>query len=223
MTMTHFAARQFTKWLSLKTGHIYRLPTEAEWEYAARAGSTTAYHFGDDVDQLDAHGWHADNSDDKYHAVGTLKPNAFGLYDMHGNVAEWTLDAYQPDHYGRLHTDKISHADDTLVPTTDQYPHVIRGGSWFDFPEDLRSAVRRFSDAEWSGQDPQFPNSIWWHTDARFVGIRLVRPVASPSEAQRHRYWEPMAEMDAAVLDLQDKQVRVHLEGAKPLPPAAAP
>ena len=92
--VTQYAASQFCKWLSAKTGHFYRLPTEAEWEYSARAGSSTAYYFGDDPKMIEQYAWSFENSEDSYHPVGQKKPNAWGLYDMHGNVAEWTLDQY---------------------------------------------------------------------------------------------------------------------------------
>src|SRR5690606_24146296 len=97
--VTQLAASKFCQWLSAKTGHFYRLPTEAEWEYAARAGSQSAYHFGDDLDKLDDYAWYYENSDGSYKPVGTKLPNKWGLYDMHGNVAEWTLDAYTDNGY----------------------------------------------------------------------------------------------------------------------------
>ena len=149
------------------TGHTYRLPTEAEWEYACRAGSTTTYHFGDDPEKLDDYAWHDGNSEEEYHKVGEKKPNAFGLYDMHGNVAEWTQDQHAP-YKGSKQTDPL------VVPTT-LYPRVVRGGGWSDEAPTLRSAARTASHEDWKDQDPQIPKSIWYHTDADFVGIRVVR------------------------------------------------
>ena len=98
MCTTHHAASKFCQWLTAQTGHFYRLPTEAEWEYACRAGSTTAFHFGDEVKQLDDYAWHGYNSEYMYHPVAKKKPNQWGLYDMHGNVAEWVLDGFTEDY-----------------------------------------------------------------------------------------------------------------------------
>jgi formylglycine-generating enzyme required for sulfatase activity len=191
--MTQFAAKMYCKWLSAKTGHYYRLPTEAEWEYACRAGTETAYSFGDDVKTLKDYGWFGDsedgeetgNSNDKYHKIGLKKPNPWGLYDMHGNVAEWCLDQYVPDGYAKAAGGLL---DNPLVPSTKAYPHVVRGGSWIDPPAMARSAARRGSTKDWKMQDPQIPQSIWYHTDANFVGFRVVRPLHPPTVEEAGKY-----------------------------------
>src|SRR5262249_51138796 len=116
------------------------------------------------------------NSDDVTHVVGQKKPNPWGLYDMHGNVAEWCLDHYQKDYYSRFKLDKAV-AGPVLLPTANRFSHVARGGSWTDDADKLRSAARRGSDPTWIQRDPQRPQSIWWLTDADFVGFRIVRAV----------------------------------------------
>jgi formylglycine-generating enzyme required for sulfatase activity len=199
--MTQYAAKSFCKWLCAKTGRYYRLPTEAEWEYACRAGTRTAYSFGDSPEDLDEYGWNFDNSDDKYHEVGTKKPNPWGLYDMHGNVAEWVLDQYIPDAYKRLAAKGNPASNPLFVPTA-EFPVVVRGGSWDDDPEALRSAARRGSHPDWKMQDPQIPQSIWYLTDATFVGFRVVRPLQLPSEEQA-RLYEPDPQI---VKDYQEAQ-----------------
>ena len=186
--MTQHAARVFCKWLSAKTGRYYRLPTEAEWEYACRAGTKTAYSFGDDPAQLDQYAWFFDNSDDSYQPVGKKKPNAWGLYDMHGNVAEWVLDQYAPDYYGQ-----DGNTVDPLNIPNQLYPRIVRGGGWDDDPEMLRSAVRVGSSDDWKDQDPQIPRSIWYHTDALSVGFRVVRPLKEPSATQKSVKWDKTA------------------------------
>lgn len=183
--MTHLAAQVYCQWLSAKTGHYYRLPTEAEWEYACRAGTTTAYSFGDDLEKLGDYAWYYDNSDDKYHKVGQKKPNPWGLYDMHGNVAEWCIDQYDPGFYA-LSARNVP-AINPLSVATKEYPHVVRGGSWFDDADKLRSAAREKSDESWKAQDPQLPKSVWYHTDADFVGFRIVRPLVPPTKEEREK------------------------------------
>lgn len=184
--MTQHAAVKFCEWLSAMTGNFYRLPTEAEWEYACRAGTTTAYSFGGTTDVLSEYAWFEGNSNDAYHEVGQKKPNPWGLHDMHGNVAEWTLDAYDSATYGKR-IRKIS--DNPYVKPTKTYPRVVRGGSWMDRPGELRSAARRGSSKQWKRRDPQIPKSLWWHTDAPFVGFRVVRPVNTPTAAAQKQYW----------------------------------
>jgi formylglycine-generating enzyme required for sulfatase activity len=182
ISMTQHAANKYAEWLSARTGQFYRLPTEAEWEYACRAGTTTAYSFGEDAAQTAQYAWYADNSNGKYQKVGTKKPNPWGLYDMHGNVAEWTLDQYAPEY----------HKSDTIEPwaiSTKPYPQSVRGGAWTDNAAALRCGARLASDASWKMQDPQLPKSIWYHTDAQFLGFRLVRPLKIPKAEQMYQYW----------------------------------
>jgi len=187
LAMTQYNAIQFCKWLYIRTGVFYRLPTEAEWEYACRAGSTTTYHFGNDAAQLDDYAWYKGNSDNKTHKVGQKKPNAWGLYDMHGNVAEWTYDQYLADYYQQFD----GKAADNPVAVPDKlYPHVIRGGSFEDEAANVRSASRLPSDPFWKQLDPQIPKSNWWFPEAPFIGIRLVRPLNPPPHDEIMAYYD---------------------------------
>ena len=169
---------------------IYRLPTEAEWEYACRAGTTTAVAPA----QLGDSAWFAKNSpvpgftDGTYHKIGTKKPNAWGLYDMLGNVMEWTLDQYAPY--------TAAAAENPWVKSTTPYPHAVRGGSWNDDADGVSCTVRVPSSADWKKQDPQLPKSIWYMTDAQWLGFRLVRPVTLPSAEEMYRAWNNGVELD---------------------------
>jgi len=190
-SMTTHAALKYCQWLSAQTGRFYRLPTEAEWEYACRAGSTTAYSFGDDARQLNEYAWHYGNSDEgygmpQYHKPGLKKPNGWGLHDMHGNMTEWVLDQYDPHGYARLGPKTPT---PWVKPTGSEWGRVVRGGSWNDDPQDLRSAARRASNPRWIGQDPQLPKSRWYLTDATWVGFRLVRPRRVPSPEEMAFIW----------------------------------
>ena len=184
--MTQHAARMYCTWLTAKTGRYYRLPTEAEWEYACRAGTKTTYSFGDDPAQLGDYAWFEDNSDGAYHPVGQKKPNPWGLHDMHGNVAEWVLDQYVPDTYAT----RSGLTVDPLVVPLMEYPRIVRGGGWDDPAEMLRSAVREGSHLDWKQQDPQIPQSIWYFTDAAGVGFRVVRPFTEPSDEEKRVKWD---------------------------------
>jgi formylglycine-generating enzyme required for sulfatase activity/mono/diheme cytochrome c family protein len=186
ISMTQHAANKYCEWLSAKMGEYYRLPTEAEWEYACRAGTKTKYSFGDDESQINRYAWFEKNSDFKYQKVGRKQPNPWGLYDMHGNVAEWTLDGYELNAY---ETFKDGVATDPFVRGTKPYPHVARGGSWDDSANKLRSAARTFSDKSWKQQDPQLPKSIWYLTDAQFLGFRIVRPLKVPTPEELQKVW----------------------------------
>lgn len=174
--VTHHAAMQYCLWLSAKTGKTYRLPTEAEWEWACRAGTTTPWFFGETPSKAADYAWYEGNSESLAHKVGEKKPNAWGLQDIQGNVSEWCLDQYKKDAYATFSTTMLT-ISPVFIPGPDRFPHVARGGSWADKTDQLRSAARRGSDKRWIRQDPQRPQSIWWLTDAEFVGFRIVRPL----------------------------------------------
>ncbi len=186
IAMTQYNAIQFCKWLYVRTGVFYRLPTEAEWEYASRAGSTAEYYFGNDAAKLSEYAWFVNNSEKKTHPVGLKKPNAWGLYDMLGNVAEWTYDEYRPDFYATSGKDEVKNP----VALADKlYPLVVRGGAYDDEAKSLRTAARKPSDPSWKQIDPQIPKSNWWFPEAPFVGIRLVRPLLTPTKAEIDSYY----------------------------------
>lgn len=205
VTMTAFAARQYTKWLSGILGREYRLPTEAEWEYAARAGTGTAWSFGDDPAQLEEYAWFDDNGDGLTHPVGSKKPNPWGLHDMHGNVAEWTLDQYYPDAYAQLSGGTTDAAAAVRWPTK-LIPRSIRGGSWLEPAAMSRSAARHKSDdREWKQSDPNLPLSPWWFTEepATAVGMRVIRPLKPLTADEKKRVWE--ADVDDVREDVQER------------------
>ena len=184
ISMTQLSASKFCEWLSAMTGNYYRLPTEAEWEYACRAGSDTPYSF-EDENQISDYAWYDENSDGKYHKVGEKKPNPWGLHDMHGNVSEWTLDQYKPTIYQRSDTE----VSNPFENATKLYPRVARGGSFMDRSYRLRSSARLASNKKWKKQDPQIPRSVWWHTDAQFLGFRVIRPYKTPTIQEQNKYW----------------------------------
>jgi formylglycine-generating enzyme required for sulfatase activity len=190
ISMTQHAANKYAEWLSAKTGEYYRLPTEAEWEYACRAGSPT----GIPAAQLGDYAWFVTNSPTgtfsggTYHPIGTKKPNAWGLYDMLGNVMEWTLDQYTP--YAN------AEAENPWVRSTTSYPHAVRGGSWHDEAAKVSCTVRVASQAAWKMLDPQLPKSVWYMTNAQWLGFRLIRPAKLPPAEEMYRAWNNGVQMD---------------------------
>ena len=150
-------AKAYAAWLSEQTGHQYRLPTEAECEYASRAGSTTMYSFGDGASLLHEYAWYRENSEKKPHPVGQKKPNAWGLYDMYGNVWEWVEDDWHDDYEGAPTDGKA------WIGKSRGVYRVVRGGSWNDGAQYCRSAIRDY-------RVPVRRNSN--------LGFRLARSVA---------------------------------------------
>jgi formylglycine-generating enzyme required for sulfatase activity len=219
VTMTPFAARQYTKWLTRLTGRFYRLPSEAEWEHACRAGTTTPWSAGADAAALDEVAWFADNAADTTHAVGGKKPNAFGLHDMHGNVAEWVVDELVAGGYARPAALPQPVAAAAAIQWPERlFPRVLRGGAYYDEAAQCRSAARRGSrdaggteeNPDWKYVDPNLPKSPWWYTEdpALGVGMRLVRPLAEPAAAERNRWW------DADVESIRE-DVRSRVDGGR--------
>ncbi len=219
--ISQFGAKQYTKWLSKKTGRFYRLPTEAEWEYAARAGTKDPYSFG--AGKLEDHGIYFDNSayedpakghpqtGSGYRVVGSKKANAFGLHDMHGNVAEWVIDGYDTGWYTKF-TGKSMKWNEVINWPTTIFPTVARGGHWDAPPDQCRSATRLASDKKWQHRDPQLPKSVWWYTDAFHVGFRVVRPLVEPSEEEKLKYWDAHTDDIKGVLERSDKELRTLIE-----------
>lgn len=157
-SVSWYGARRFVTRLNEKENtDVYRLPTEAEWEYAVRGGSSTRFYFGESRDSLEAHAWYSFNSDRRTHRVGRKRSNPFGLYDMYGNVWEWARDAYTTDFY--QHSDR---RDPVNLSGGRRAPRVIRGGGWFGVVSDFRSA-----------------NRAWARPDVRNsqLGFRIVREI----------------------------------------------
>ena len=199
ITMTHHAAVIYCEWLSTITGKKYRLPTEAEWEYACRAGTTTPYFFAGDPGRFTARSWinrirginsspigeyarYQVNSSRRTSLPGISKPNPWGLVNMLGNVREFCLDWYDPETYS-----KYPAAEEVVNPRGPESgeEHVIRGGSYKTDAADLRCAARDFTrTAAWLMTDPQSPKSIWWFSDSNDVGFRVVREYEEVADSE---------------------------------------
>ena len=192
ITMTHYAARKYCEWLSSVTGRVYRLPTEAEWEYVARAGTQGPYPVNVeltswfdrwkgkllggaaiDTKLLGEYAWYDVNSGSKTHPTGVTKPNPWGVNNMMGNVWEFCSDWYDPAAYASYPTGRP--ILNPLGPDSGK-EHVIRGGSYKSGYSDLRSAARAHTKHDaWMKTDPQTPKSVWWFSDSNEVGLRVVR------------------------------------------------
>jgi sulfatase modifying factor 1 len=188
ISFSYHAAETYCKWLSLVTGKTYRLPTEAEWEYACRAGTSSPYFFPGDPDKFEKTGLRArfskndtavintyviykENSDSRTQTPDNVKANPFGLKNMAGNVAEFCSDWYQADIYS-IYPEGI--LKDPTGPESGE-EHVIRGGSFMDKAGQVRSASRDHTRTDdWLKTDPQIPKSIWWYSDCVNVGFRVV-------------------------------------------------
>ena len=188
ISFSFHAAETYCKWLTSVTGKTYRLPTEAEWEYACRAGTEGPYFFPGDPNKFEKRGLRAKLSGNDTTAINTYiiykgnsptktqtpdrtKPNQFGLKNMAGNVAEFCSDWYQADAYSKYPEGIIK---DPEGPE-DGTEHVVRGGSFLSTAGVLRSAARDYTRTEsWLKTDPQMPKSIWWYSDCFHVGFRVV-------------------------------------------------
>jgi formylglycine-generating enzyme required for sulfatase activity len=186
VAMTQQGALRYCQWLYQKTGLFYRLPTEAEWEYACKAGAEGDLPQGFSADKIDEFAWYYDNATEKYHPTGQKKANAWGLYDILGNVAEWTLDEYQEDYVAKT-ADK---ANNPWFPPAGKHFRTVRGGSFDDNAEDCTCTRRIKSTAAWQKRDPQIPKSRWWNTDTSWLGFRLVKPVKQPSAAEVEEFFK---------------------------------
>jgi len=186
VSMTQQGALRYCQWLYQKTGQFYRLPTEAEWEYACKAGVTTPLPEGVTAENLPNYAWFYDNSFEKYHPAGQKKPNAWGFYDMLGNVAEWTLDFYVEDYLQKVGPDPV----DPWIKPTAKHSRTVKGGSFDDNAEDCSCSLRLQSQTRWQQRDPQIPKSKWWNTDSDFLGFRLVRPVKQPTPAEVEAFFK---------------------------------
>ena len=145
ISMTYLVAQEFAQWLSLRTGEEYRIPTEAQWEYACRAGREEPIT----NDELEEHAWYWDNAFDKTHPIGELKANQFGLHDVIGNAAEWCTGL-------------------------DGEP-LACGGSFMNKMDEVGCSARMEPSPEWQETDPQIPKSEFWLTDGPFMGFRVIR------------------------------------------------
>jgi formylglycine-generating enzyme required for sulfatase activity len=216
--MSQFAARQYTKWISKKTGRFYRLPSEAEWEYAARCGTKTAYFFGDDPSKLGDYAWFNKNSNESdgdtgYHPIMKKKPSPWGLYDIYGNAAEWCVDQYDADWYKKF-AGKVTDNKDTINWPTKPYPRALRGGFYDSEAAECRSASRLGTNRLMNAVDPQIPKSPHWMSDGFFISFRVIAPVTEPSEAEKLKWWEADDQITIEVIKRDRERKEIVEKGA---------
>ncbi len=173
VNVTQQAALRYCAWLYDKTGRFFRLPTEAEWEYACVAG--------EEPDPADLHdlAWLYENAGEAYHLTGEKPANAYGLYDMLGNVSEWTLDEYYADY-----ADRVGTTPDPWMRPDGKHSRTVRGGSFDTETAEAGCRAREKSSPRWQARDPQIPKSKWWNVDSAFLGFRLVSPQKQPTAAE---------------------------------------
>lgn len=164
-------AQSFCRWLSKKTGRRYRLPTEAEWELACRAGSSETLGPGKTVEGTASQAWFADTSNGRLQPVATKNPNPLGLYDMQGNVREWVFDLYAPDAYASRSGGGV--IENPTGPEQGRR-HVARGGDYNSPLSEIRPAARAREESWWRASDPQIPKSRWWIPMMDFIGFRVA-------------------------------------------------
>jgi len=192
--MTQHAANKFCQWLSMKTGHFYRLPTEAEWEYACRGGKDEDYAWGKQSDKAISYAWYGGSYRTDYQVPGQKLPNGYGLHDMHGNMLEWTIDQYVPNRRAYFGSKFVK---DPWIKSLAPYPHVTKGGHWRSKHwSDLAASARHPSQPKWKQMDCQDPKSFWYFTDAPFIGFRVVRPKTIPTPEEMYHYWNSGVEAD---------------------------
>lgn len=187
VSISPYAAITFCKWLSTVSGRFYRLPTEAEWEYICKGGGSNIDFFANKFDILDQYVWSYENSNYQYAKIGQKLPNAFGIYDILGNVAEWTLDQYDDEYY-KKEQDTVT-INPWNIPKK-LHPRVYRGGSWNDDLADISSTKRSKSGFYLQKNDPQIPKSFWWYTDSSYIGFRLVSPCKQPTKEEAKKFWQ---------------------------------
>ncbi|MGB2455056.1 MAG: formylglycine-generating enzyme family protein [Akkermansiaceae bacterium] len=193
LSMTQHAANKYCQWVSFQTGHFYRLPTEAEWEFACRAGSNTNSSWGTDAQKAGEYAWFGGDASTHYNVPGQKKPNSLGFHDMHGNVLEWTLDQYVPNRREYFAKGEVHNP---WVKATKPYPHVTKGGHWQQSLQEISAAARHQSTPIWKVADPQRPRSLWYHTTTPWLGLRIVRPAKIPTVEEMYHYWNSGVEAD---------------------------